>query len=448
MSTNNVSIQNIMTKLVSRVGSIRNVKLFGDYLQKTFTSNPLKYFILILLVIFFSLIIHFIPGGDEFTWTDADGDKHTEPSAKTSANTLKNKGSYYASIALFIILSCFYIFKFVSSEYKRIVFIWSSIFASLVIFYFIITKNGAYEFKYTGTTVYILLTAIPALLLYRSIKRHITNMDGWTGFILNFILYIPCLVDDFMEYMKGQFAITSNITYILLGIEALLITGYMVLPSLLSSPLKGSAFPIMNEANFLDKRNGFGNKQIDFTILKDVYGYDIHNTDNGDHELVKKTFESGKNTFTLSMWVYLNQQDTGISQSKQDIEFFSYGATKSHPSISYAGVENGKNKLKLKLNGDNNSFNVNIETQKWNNIVFNYNGNAADVFINGDLVKTATIDDGIDIKDDDLLSYGSNTDLDGAICNIKYYKKPLTKYQIVNIYNVLNGQNPPINNIM
>jgi len=448
MSTNNVSIQNIMTKLVSRVGSIRNVKLFGDYLQKTFTSNPLKYFILILLVIFFSLIIHFIPGGDEFTWTDADGDKHTEPSAKTSANTLKNKGSYYASIALFIILSCFYIFKFVSSEYKRIVFIWSSIFASLVIFYFIITKNGAYEFKYTGTTVYILLTAIPALLLYRSIKRHITNMDGWTGFILNFILYIPCLVDDFMEYMKGQFAITSNITYILLGIEALLITGYMVLPSLLSSPLKGSAFPIMNEANFLDKRNGFGNKQIDFTILKDVYGYDIHNTDNGDHELVKKTFESGKNTFTLSMWVYLNQQDTGISQSKQDIEFFSYGATKSHPSISYAGVENGKNKLKLKLNGDNNSFNVNIESQKWNNIVFNYNGNAADVFINGDLVKTATIDDGIDIKDDDLLSYGSNTDLDGAICNIKYYKKPLTKYQIVNIYNVLNGQNPPINNIM
>ena len=440
-----------------KTGSIRNVKLFGYYLQKTFTSNPLKYFILILLVIFFSLTIHFIPGGDEFTWTDADGDKHTEPSAKTSAKTLKNKGLYYASIALFIILSCLYIFKFVSSEYKRYVFIGSSIIASLVIFYFIITKSGAYEFKYAGTTVYILLSVIPVLLLYRSIKRHITNMVGWPGFILNFILYIPCLVDDFMEYMKGQFARTSNITYILLGIEALLITGYMVLPSLLSSPLKGSAFPIMNEANFLDKRNGFGNKQIDFTILKDVYSHDIHNTELSDPDLnKKKAFESGKNTFTLSMWVYLNQQDTGISC---DIEFFSYGATKSsdgdnddavksHPSISYAGVENGKNMLKLKLNGDNNSFNVNIESQKWNNIVFNYNGNAADVFINGDLVKTATIVDGIDIKDDDLLSYGSNTDLDGAICNIKYYKKPLTKYQIVNIYNVLNGQNPPINNIM
>ena len=272
-----------------KTGSIRNVKLFGYYLQKTFTSNPLKYFILILLVIFFSLIIHFIPGGDEFTWTDADGDKHTEPSAKTSAKTLKNKGLYYASFALFIILSCLYIFKFVSSEYKRYVFIGSSIIASLVIFYFIITKSGAYEFKYTGTTVSILLSVIPVLLLYRSIKRHITNMDGWPGFILNFILYIPCLVDDFMEYMKGQFARTSNITYILLGIEALLITGYMVLPSLLSSPLKGSAFPIMNEANFLDKRNGFGNKQIDFTILKDVYGHDIHNAD-GNNDIIKKKY--------------------------------------------------------------------------------------------------------------------------------------------------------------
>jgi len=431
------NIQNIMTKLVNRPGSIRNVKLFGDYLQKTFASNPLKYSVLILLGIFFYLIIYFIPGSGE-----------------TTAQTLKNKGSYYASISLFVILSCFYIFKFLSSEYKRIVFIGTTILASLAIFYFIITKSGVYDINYGGTTVFILLSLIPALLLYRSVKRHISNMDGWTGFILNFILYIPCLVDDFMEYMKGQFAQTSNITYILLGIEALLITGYIVLPSLLSSPLKGSAFPIMNEANFLDKRNGFGNKQIDFTILKDVYSHDIHNTDNGDNDLARKAFESGKNNFSLSMWIYLNQQDSFISQS-QDIEFFSYGATNSHPSISYAGVENGKNKLKLKVyddsdndDSDNNSFDLNIESQKWNNIVFNYNGNAVDVFINGDLVKTATIADGMDIKHDDLLSYGSNEDLDGAICNIKYYKKPLTKYQIVNIYNVLNGQNPPINNIM
>ena len=144
------------------------------------------------------------------------------------------------------------------------------------------------------------------------------------------------------------------------------------------------------------------------------------------------------------MWVYLNQQDTNISDSC-GLKFFSYG---DHPTINYAGVENGKNKLNLKLNGDSNSFEVNIESQKWNNIVFNYNGNTVDIFINGDLVKTHTDTNGLDIKDTDVFMYRSNMELDGAICNIKYYKKPLTKYQIVNIYNVLNGQNPPINNIM
>ena len=141
----------------------------------------------------------------------------------------------------------------------------------------------------------------------------------------------------------------------------------------------------------------------------------------------------------------MNQQDTSITESC-DLEFFSYG---NHPIISYAGVENGKNKLKLKLDkNDINSFEVNIESQKWNNIVFNYNGNTVDIFINGDLVKTDTVSNGLDIKDTDVFMYGSNKELDGAICNIKYYKKPLTKYQIVNIYNILNGQNPPINNIM
>ena len=439
-----------MNNTKNKTTYIDNVKSVRDYIQKPFVNNPLKYIILFFLVFFFSLIIHFLPGGDEYTWTDANGDKHKETSAaESSAKTLKNKGSFYASISLFIILSCLYIFKFVSSEYKRIAFMGSSILASLVILYYIIKKSGIYNYnsEYTETTEYILLALIPALLLYRSLKRHITNLTGWPGFILNFILYIPCLVDDFMEYMKGQFARTSNITYILLGIEALLITGYMVLPSLLSSPLKGSAFPIMNEANFLDKRNGIGEKQIDFTIIKDVYG---HNPDLDKDLVKKKAFESGKNTFTLSMWVYLNQQDASISEpsipDSCNLEFFSYGV---HPSISYTGVENGKNKLKLKLNGDNNKpFEVNIESQKWNNIVFNYNGNAVDIFINGDLVKSDTVSNGLDIKDTDVFMYGSNDDLDGAICNIKYYKKPLTKYQIVNIYNVLNGQNPPINNIM
>jgi len=301
---------------------------------------------------------------------------------------------------------------------------------------------------YTDKNSYILLAVIPFLLLYRSIKRHLTNIDGLTGFIINFILYIPCLLNDLMEYLKGQFAITSNITYVLLAIQVLIIITYLVLPSLVSSPLKGSSFSIMNEANFLDKR-----RQIDYTIIKDVYNLDATNLTT--QSSITTEFNKGKHKFTLSMWVYLNQQDivsnpSDIVSNHSDVfsDVFSYGDSASHPSIKYTGVENGKNKLSIYLSNHCTPLELNIESQKWNNIVFNYNGNLIDVFINGDLVESSNTLRTINITKDDVFNYGTDGNLDGAICNIKYYREPLTKFKIVNIYNLLKGQNPPINNIM
>ena len=435
-----------------------NASTFVDYVKNKFEHDPLKYLLLVLLIFFFSLTIHFIPTGDEYTWRDADDVEHTELSGGSTANRIKNQDSYYASIALFIIIACLCILKIVPSENKRAAFFMGGGLSALIILYYILINAGIYEYilintgiyEHTKNVGYIFFTVIACLLFYRSLKGFIKNLDGWEGFVLNFILYIPCLIDDFMEYLKGNFARTSNITYILLGIEALLITAYIALPSLISSPLKGDAFPIMNEANFFDKRNGNGKTQIDFRIIKDVYGYNDDDSIISDKD---NEYEIGKHKFTLSMWIYLNQQDSSISSSC-GLDLFSYSAANgsySHPSIKYSGVENGKNKLNIKLSGnDDDDFELNVESQKWNNIVFNYNGNFVDIFINGDLVKSHNIVvGGLKIDNYDIFSYGgSEEDIDGAICNIKYYKKPLSKFQIVNIYNLLKGQNPPINNIM
>lgn len=428
-------------------GSVRNILTFVDYVNNNLYKNPLKYLLLVLLIFFFSLIIKYFPQDGGYTWVDADGIEHSEPSTGSSAKILKNQGLYYASIALFIIIAFIYFFKFVSSEYKRIVALGTGIVSALVAIYYILIQAGIYESEYTETIGYFFLTVIPFVLLYRSVKRHLINLEGWTGFALNFIIFIPCLIDDFMEYLKGEFARTSNITYGLLGIQTLLIATFIGLPYLLSSPLKGQSFPIMNEANFFDKRNGIGKKQIDFTIFKDVYGYDNDDAITIDNSKYND-YTVGKHKFTLSMWIYLNQQDSIISSSR-DLDLFSYGSD-SHPSVKYSGVENGKNKLNLKLSGNDelNAFEVNIESQKWNNIVFNYNGNIVDIFINGDLVKSHNIIGNLEINQYDMLTYGSNDEVDGAICNIKYYKNPLSKYQIVNIFNLLKRDNPPINNIM
>ncbi len=411
-----------MNNSKNKTGFTNNILSFFDYANNTFTNNPLKYILLISLISVFTCIIHFMPVSNETTWVDANGEKHAEASTASQGRNIKNKGSYYASIVTFIILSCLYILKFVPSEYKRFVFMVSGIFASILALNYLLTETNIYNYN-TGTTgkiILVLMCFILFLLLFRSIKRHITNIGGWGGFVLNFIIYIPCLIDNFMEYIKDEFARTSNITYILLGIEALLITAYILLPYVLSIPLRSNAFPIMNEANFLDMRNNFGERQIDFTVKRDVYEYDENNMDNDPDNINKNKYETGKRIFTLSMWIYLNQQDKGTNPTK----FFDYGG--SHPSINYAGQENGKNKLKILLHNGCVPFELNIESQKWNNIVFNYNGNLIDIFINGHLVKSHTIPyacvAGHTIEQNPVFSYGSVKPIDGAICNIKYYK--------------------------
>ena len=317
----------------------------------------------------------------------------------------------------------------------------------LIGLHFVLAQFGVYNAIYTGTAGYIfrgLILIIPLIILFRSIKRHLSNIDGWSGFVINFILYIPCLLDEFLEYFKTQFALTTNITYGLLGLEALLITAYVFLPNIISNTVKSSSIPLLEDAYFLNE----GSNTLKH--ISDIYEKEetdlLKAINQGDNE--PNEYVIGKSSYSITMWIYLNQQDPNVNTS----DIFSYGNNNStyFPKVEYIGTTAGKNKLKFSFSSNAPCFDMLIESQKWNNIVFNYNHNRIDLFINGDLVKTYIFEANNEPKrnyDKDLFKIGGDN-IDGAICNIKYYKKPLTKYQIASFYNLLNGKNPPINNIM
>ena len=89
---------------------------------------------------------------------------------------------------------------------------------------------------------------------------------------------------------------------------------------------------------------------------------------------------------------------------------------------------------------------VNIKKQKWNNLVFNYNSDTVDLFINGNLEKTIDITKVMpSYSSVDTVIIGDKNGLYGAICNIEYYTETLTEIVIVNSYNIKNND-PPINN--
>ena len=82
--------------------------------------------------------------------------------------------------------------------------------------------------------------------------------------------------------------------------------------------------------------------------------------------------------------------------------------------------------------------------QKWNNIIINYNGGILDVFLNGELVKS---DIGVvPYYTLDNLTIGADGGVNGGICNVVYFKRPLTALNVYILYNMIKNKEPPTTN--
>jgi hypothetical protein len=155
--------------------------------------------------------------------------------------------------------------------------------------------------------------------------------------------------------------------------------------------------------------------------------------------------------FALSMWVFVNGQNIGTDEKT----IFKYGCpddtSKKYgkPSIHYLTNDRWKfNFSETKDNSDKYSTTLHIPSQKWNNIVFNYYDNQVDLFVNGNLETNTNLSSNpIQHFSTDVISVGCNNGIQGAICNVRFYKNPLKLNQITQAYNLLNSTSPPLNSL-
>ena len=78
----------------------------------------------------------------------------------------------------------------------------------------------------------------------------------------------------------------------------------------------------------------------------------------------------------------------------------------------------------------------------------NYNRNIVDIFVNGVLERSFTMMNNMPIYNDlDTITVGDEIGIKGGICNVVYYKHPLTKEQIAISYNSKMSANPPVASI-
>ena len=93
-------------------------------------------------------------------------------------------------------------------------------------------------------------------------------------------------------------------------------------------------------------------------------------------------------------------------------------------------------------------YELKLPAQRWNNLVFNYSSTHADLFVNGNLERTFKLNQKLpEYSSSDVFTTGSNNGLDGAISNIRYYPKTISKHRITSMYNIFMKKTPPTINL-
>ncbi len=377
---------------------------------------------------------------------------------KTLDDNVTNNIYYWALILISVFVS---IILFIRSDIQTTIKQFSMFIGLIIFFIFIIflvefveknnfLKNQAIPVFFQLIIIGIILVGFA--IFYKIFRERINRMKGITGFIANFILFIPCLITDFVEYIKNQFKITPSVVYILFAIEILLVLVFIFLPRLLKQDLVkyGNVFDgpydLYKESKIANSEDLPKNNEIKQNITNSIKN----------------------NNYSLMMWIYLNP----VNSSNITKKIFTYGYQYKNnenenvedwkPKIEYVpttryeninDVDNRDNEGKLKItfgNHDTYVKYIDFPKQKWNFIVLNYDDTSVDLYLNAKLIRTVYfVEDIIPIqKDCDEIIVGDEDGIEGAICNISYSAEVLTKEKIASYYNLLINKNPPLNNIM
>jgi len=279
-------------------------------------------------------------------------------------------------------------------------------------------------------------------LIYKTINVKLptgnSNKNAFFSLIVNTLLYIPCifsgLFDSVGKTVSGEAKAASTGSIMMLVSTILLIGVYFIFPNVLNKINLQGGKQLVNRPVYTDTLYSLGTYQ------------ELNGSDTFDYQ------------YAISFWVYIDAvpPNTNSSYNKYT-SLLNFG---NKPNVLYNGQTNTlmvtiqqkdlkettNNKL-IDFDEDGNRIiykNKNMLLQKWNNIIINYNGGVLDIFLNGELVKSDI--EVVPYYTIDNLTIGQDNGLKGGICNVVYFKRPLTSTNIFFLYKMVKDSTPPISN--
>ncbi len=329
---------------------------------------------------------------------------------------------------------------------KSLLILFGLIISGIIVTYIVLTKRYFSNKSSIPSFILSLFLIISILILiYKTIFVRIPfpkmnkTRDSFFELLINVLFYIPCLFsgvfDSIMKLFISEYNSNSYSTYLILIVLIVLICLYFLV-----IPLIQSSFNKQGGKQLIENPINTNNLQVISNYKK------LNNKESFDYQ------------YGLSFWVFLESSppNTNVNYNKFT-SLINYGGK---PNILYKAdtnklmitmeqeqlSEKGTNKLiEYDENGNRIIYiNNNFLLQKWNNLVINYNGGTLDIFLNGELVKSSI--EVVPYMKYDNLTVGNQNGVNGGVCNMIYFNKPLTLTNIYYIYNNLKNSNPPVIN--
>jgi hypothetical protein len=299
------------------------------------------------------------------------------------------------------------------------------------------TPSTVYYGGYLMNSLLFIIIAIGLAIIFKVFSGQLKKLSGWPGFFANLLFFIPCLMSDGLQYLANQFSITPNVVILLLFIEIIVILLYAYIPVIINKISQKNSALLLNHPVFMDKEIPIGNSSM--FLMEPI-----------DDNSVYKQANPYRTNYTFSMWIYLNPQSNANNAYINGAKIFDFGNGK--PRISYKNQSDNTRLANKDIyaitfsNKGDATYEISLPNQKWNNFVFNYFDSKVDLYINGSLERTFEFSNNMpEYLPTDVITIGDKNGLQGAICNINYYKTPLSSEKIVTLYNLLSMKNPPLN---
>jgi hypothetical protein len=279
-------------------------------------------------------------------------------------------------------------------------------------------------FKYSIISLFLIgIVGIIVLLTTNWLPKLLGN-SKILNLIKNLILFLPCLLISFIDYIRYEYSITTKPVWIILFMELVLVLLWLILPLITSFAVKKYGKNLLNEPLYLNKQYNLGS-------------FENFNPD-AQAEDTKKKFNYN---YSISAWFTINPQppNTRAAYTKYTT-ILNYG---NKPCIEY---NSEKGSLRIMAENGTSLAEIyetkNIIMQKWNNIVINYDGGTMDVFLNGVLVGSKP--NIVPYMTFETILIGEDRGLEGGICNVVYYDHILSNRTIKMVYNTLKDKKIPV----